>query len=86
MGPQGAVNILYRREIETAADPEKRRAELVREYTDKFANPLVAAERGLRRRDHPAARDPPPGDHRAAALAVNKRDWMPPKKHGNIPL
>ncbi len=46
MGPQGAVNILYKREIESAPDPEARRAELVREYVAKFANPLVAAERG----------------------------------------
>ncbi len=85
MGPQGAVNILYRREIESAADSEARRAELVREYTAKFANPLVAAERGF----VDAVIQPRATRRRVIAalqLAVNKRDWMPPKKHGNIPL
>ena len=47
MGPQGAVEILYRRELQTAADPVARRAELVDEYTERFANPYVAAERGF---------------------------------------
>ena len=85
MGPQGAVNILYRREIEKASDPEARRAELVREYTAKFANPLVAAERGF----VDAVIQPRTMRRRVIAalqLTVNKRDWMPPKKHGNIPL
>jgi propionyl-CoA carboxylase beta chain len=85
MGPQGAVNILYKREIEKAADPEARRAELVREYTSKFANPLVAAERGF----VDAVIRPRTTRRRvitALQLSVNKRDWMPPKKHGNIPL
>jgi propionyl-CoA carboxylase beta subunit len=85
MGPQGAVNILYRREIDKASDPAARRAELVREYTAKFANPLVAAERGF----VDAVIQPRTTRRRvitALQLAVNKRDWMPPKKHGNIPL
>jgi propionyl-CoA carboxylase beta chain len=85
MGPQGAVNVLYRREIETAADPDAKRAELVRSYTDKFANPLVAAERGF----VDAVIQPRETRRRvitAFSLAGNKRDWMPPKKHGNIPL
>ncbi len=85
MGPQGAVNILYKREIEKAADPEARRAELVRDYVAKFANPLVAAERGY----VDAVIQPRTTRRRvitALQLAVNKRDWMPPKKHGNIPL
>ena len=85
MGPQGAVNILYKREIEKASDPEARRAELVREYTSKFANPLVAAERGF----VDAVIRPRTTRRRvitALQLSVNKRDWMPPKKHGNIPL
>jgi propionyl-CoA carboxylase beta chain len=85
MGPQGAVNILYRRDIERAADPEGRRSQLVREYTDKFANPLVAAERGF----VDAVIQPRETRRRvigALQLAANKRDWMPPKKHGNIPL
>ncbi len=85
MGPQGAVNILYRREIETAADPDARRADLVREYTAKFANPLVAAERGF----VDAVIQPRTTRRRvigALQLSVNKRDWMPTKKPGNIPL
>jgi propionyl-CoA carboxylase beta chain len=85
MGPQGAVNILYRREIEKAAEPEARRAELVGEYVEKFANPLVAAERGF----VDAIIRPRETRRRvitALQLAANKRDWMPPKKHGNIPL
>jgi len=85
MGPQGAVSILYKREIEHAPDPEGKRAELVREYVDKFANPIVAAERGF----IDAVIAPRTTRRRliaALALAANKRDWMPPKKHGNIPL
>ncbi|HSL17569.1 MAG TPA: carboxyl transferase domain-containing protein [Methylomirabilota bacterium] len=85
MGPQGAVNILYRSEIAKAADAEARRAELVAEYQEKFANPFVAAEKGyidevilpreLRRKLVAAF-----------SLLGSKRDWMPTKKHGNIPL
>ncbi|MFI5168216.1 MAG: acyl-CoA carboxylase subunit beta [Thermoanaerobaculales bacterium] len=85
MGPQGAVNILYKREIDRATDKEARRAELVREYVNKFANPLVAAERGY----VDAVIQPRTTRRRviaAFALATNKRDWMPAKKHGNIPL
>lgn len=85
MGSHGAVNILYRREIELAADPEARRAELVKQYNDAFANPLGAAQRGF----VDAIIEPRHTRRRvvqALALAANKRDWMPPKKHGNIPL
>ncbi|MEP0774116.1 MAG: acyl-CoA carboxylase subunit beta [Acidobacteriota bacterium] len=85
MGSQGAVNILYRREIESASDPEARRAELIRLYNDAFANPLSAAQRGF----VDAIIEPRHTRRRvvqALALAVNKRDWMPAKKHGNIPL
>jgi propionyl-CoA carboxylase beta chain len=85
MGPQGAVNILYKREIEDAAEPDVRRAELVRDYVAKFANPLVAAERGF----VDAIIAPRVTRRRvitALALAANKRDSMPAKKHGNIPL
>ncbi len=85
MGSQGAVNILYRREIESAADPEAKRAELIRQYNDAFANPLSAAHRGF----VDAIIEPRHTRRRvvqALALAANKRDWMPAKKHGNIPL
>jgi propionyl-CoA carboxylase beta chain len=85
MGPQGAVNILYRSEIQNAPDPEAERARLVAEYQEKFANPFVAAEKGyldevilprLLRRKLVAA----------FTLLQTKRDSMPSKKHGNIPL
>jgi propionyl-CoA carboxylase beta chain len=85
MGPEGAVNILYRRELEAAADPVAFREAKIREYREKFANPYVAAERGY------VDEVIEPRDTRArltAALAVlrTKRDTNPPKKHGNIPL
>jgi propionyl-CoA carboxylase beta subunit len=85
MGPQGAVNILYRREIERADDAAARRGELVRAYTDAFANPLRAAERGF----VDAIIAPRETRRRvitALTLAASKRDAMPAKKHGNIPL
>jgi propionyl-CoA carboxylase beta chain len=85
MGPEGAVNILYKREIETAADPAEQRAKRVEEFREKFANPYVAASRGfidevIRPRQTRA--------RLIAALArlETKRDKNPPKKHGNIPL
>ena len=85
MGPEGAVNILYRRELERAADPEKFRAEKIREYREKFANPYAAAARGY------IDEVIEPKDTRrklCQALEVihTKRDRNPPKKHGNIPL
>jgi propionyl-CoA carboxylase beta chain len=85
MGPEGAVNILYRREVERADDPEAFRQARTREYREKFANPYVAAELGY------VDEVIMPRDTRArlcAALAVlhTKRDQNPPKKHGNIPL
>ncbi len=85
MGPEGAVNILYRRELEQASDPQAARAARVAEFREKFANPYVAAERGfidevIRPRQTRAKL--------IAALSVleTKRDKNPPKKHGNIPL
>ncbi|MCU0255554.1 MAG: hypothetical protein MUF60_02315 [Vicinamibacterales bacterium] len=85
MGPEGAVNILYKREIESAADPAALRAQKVAEFREKFANPYVAAGRGFL--DEVIA----PRRTRVkliAALAglTDKRDRNPPKKHGNIPL
>ena len=85
MGPEGAVNILYKRELDAAADPAATRAEKVAEFREKFANPYIAAGRGFideviqpretRRRLISALRN-----------LENKRDKNPPKKHGNIPL
>jgi len=85
MGPQGAVEIVYRRELQQAADPAARRAQLVAEYTEKFANPYVAAERGF------VDDVIDPADTRiklVEGLRVlrTKRDESPQRKHGNIPL
>ena len=85
MGPQGAVEIVYRRELEQAADPDARRAELVEEYTEKFANPYVAAERGY------VDDVIDPADTRIKLIAglemlSGKREELPRRKHGNIPL
>lgn len=85
MGPQGAVEILYRRELQSAADPAARRNELVDEYTEKFANPYVAAERGF------VDDVIDPADTRIKLIAGldmlrTKREELPHRKHGNIPL
>jgi acetyl-CoA carboxylase carboxyltransferase component len=85
MGPEGAVNILYKRELDVAADPVAARSEKVQEFREKFANPYIAASRGfvdevIRPRE----------TRRKLITALknleNKRDRNPPKKHGNIPL
>jgi propionyl-CoA carboxylase beta chain len=85
MGAPGAVNILHRRTLATAADPETLRRQLTTEYEDTLANPYIAAERGYL--DAVIA----PAETRTAItralLALrNKRETLPPKKHGNIPL
>ncbi len=85
MGPEGAVNIIFRRELEKAEDPARRRAELVEEYRRKFANPYVAAERGYLD-DVIEPRETRPRLINALEMLSNKRDSNPPKKHGNIPL
>jgi propionyl-CoA carboxylase beta chain len=85
MGPEGAVNVLYRREIAAASSPEALRRRKVEEFREKFANPYVAADRGFvdevilprqTRRKIVAALE----------MARGKRDRNPPRKHGNIPL
>src|SRR5574341_570369 len=85
MGPDGAVNIIYRDEIANAADPEAMRQKLIQEYREHFANPYVAAGRGYI--------DDVIEPHQTRAKLIaglemlqNKRDTNPPKKHGNIPL
>jgi len=85
MGAEGAVSILYRRELETAADPAAARAGKVAEYREKFANPYVAAQRGF------IDEVIQPRQTRAKLIGAlasldTKRDRNPPKKHGNIPL
>ena len=86
MGPEGAVNILYRRELAAAADgAAKLRQEKVRDYEKKFSNPYAAAERGYidaiieprTTRSHIV---------RALRQLGSKRASLPPKKHGNLPL
>ncbi len=85
IGAQGAVGILYRKELAAADDPDARRAELIAEYEDTLANPYIAAERGYV--------DAVIAPHetrleitRALRLLRTKRETLPPKKHGNIPL
>jgi propionyl-CoA carboxylase beta chain len=85
MGPEGAVNIIFRRELEAAEDPLTRKAELVAEYRQKFANPYIAASRGYID-DVIEPRDTRPRLINALEMLTNKRDMNPAKKHGNIPL
>ena len=85
MGPEGAVNILYKRELEAAADPARLRASKVAEFREKFANPYVAASRGFI--DEVIRPRQTRGKVISALAALEtKRDKNPPKKHGNIPL
>ena len=85
MGPEGAVNIVFRRELADAANPEARREELIADYKERFANPYAAAERGYvddviePRRTRPVLID-------ALETALTKREERPQRKHGNIPL
>jgi propionyl-CoA carboxylase beta chain len=85
MGAQGAVNILYRKDIAEAKDQDAKRAELITEYTEKFSNPYLAAERGT------IDSVIEPEDSRqyitkAFRTLKTKRDNLPARKHGNIPL
>ena len=85
MGAQGAVNVLYRKELADANDPDAERAKLLQEYDDKFANPYIAAERGY------IDRVIVPSETRVMVVRAlrslrGKRQILPPKKHGNIPL
>jgi propionyl-CoA carboxylase beta chain len=85
MGAQGAANIVYRKRLAKADNPEELRARLVQEYEDTLANPYIAAERGY------VDAVIPPSQTRAMIIKAlrmlrNKRESLPPKKHGNIPL
>jgi propionyl-CoA carboxylase beta chain len=85
MGAQGAVNILYRNELKNATDPESKRAELINEYNETLANPYMAAERGY----VDAVIEPNQTREyitKAFRSLKTKRDALPPRKHGNIPL
>jgi propionyl-CoA carboxylase beta chain len=85
VGAQGAVGILYRKELAAADDPDARRAELIAEYEDTLANPYIAADRG-----YVDAVIPPSHTRvqitKSLRVLANKRQTLPPKKHGNIPL
>jgi propionyl-CoA carboxylase beta chain len=85
MGPEGAINVLYRRELAEAENPEILRANLVQEYRDTFANPYVAASWGYLD-DVIEPSQTRPSLINALEMLQNKRDENPPKKHGNIPL
>jgi propionyl-CoA carboxylase beta chain len=85
MGAQGAVNILYRKDLADAKDPEAKRAELVKDYNESLANPYLAAERGT------IDTVIEPSQSRAYITKAfrtlkTKRDILPARKHGNIPL
>jgi acetyl-CoA carboxylase carboxyltransferase component len=85
MGPNGAVEIVYRRELTDAADPTSRRAELIDEYTERYANPYIAAERGYI--DDVIS----PAETRAVIcrsleILATKHEELPRRKHGNVPL
>ena len=85
MGPQGAVEILHRRELQSAADPVAKRDELVEDYTERLANPYIAAERGY------VDDVIDPADTRRKLIAGlellrTKREELPQRKHGNVPL
>ncbi len=85
MGPEGAVNIVYRRELAGARDPEAMRRQKTEEFRERFANPFVAAERGYVD-DVIEPRETRPRVIGALRLLENKVDSTPRKKHGNIPL
>ena len=85
MGPEGAVNIVFRKEIEAAKDPKSHEEELVKEYREKFANPYLAAELGY----IDDVIEPPetrPILVKALRALLSKRESRPARKHGNIPL
>ena len=85
MGAPGAVNLIHRKEIQTADDVEAKRAELIAEYEERFANPYVAAERGYVD-DVIDPRETRKVLSRSLAMLRTKREVMPSRKHGNVPL
>jgi acetyl-CoA carboxylase carboxyltransferase component len=85
MGPEGAANIIFRKEIKEAEDPEAKRREKIDEYRQNFSNPYQAAKRGfVDLVIHP--KDTRPTLITAFAMTATKREQRPHKKHGNIPL
>jgi propionyl-CoA carboxylase beta chain len=85
MGAEGAVGVLYKKELQDTTNPDENRRRIVDEFNEKFANPYVAAERGfIDEVIEPA--ETRPKLIRALSLLRNKVDTNPRKKHGNIPL
>jgi acetyl-CoA carboxylase carboxyltransferase component len=85
MGAEGAVNIIHRKEIAAAEDGVEKRAELIADYSEKFSNPYIAAERGY----VDAVIEPQETRHRliqSLEMLRSKRETIPQRKHGNIPL
>ncbi len=85
MGSQGAVNIIFRKEIEAAEDSDARRAQLIDEYTERFSNPYSAAERGYVD-DVIDPRDTRAVLVRSLEMLRSKKEKLPQRKHGNMPL
>src|SRR2546430_15412031 len=85
MGPDGAVNIIFRDQIDRAKDPERERDRLVADYRQTFANPFKAAELGYGD-EIISPQETRPRLIGALEMLQNKRDRNPPQKHGNIPL
>jgi acetyl-CoA carboxylase carboxyltransferase component len=85
MGPDGAVNIIFRKELANPDNPEAERTRLIQEYRERFSNPYVAASRGYID-DVIEPKETRPRLIQALQMLQNKRDTNPPKKHGNIPL
>ena len=86
MGAEGAVKILYKREIAAAKDPKAREKELVAEYREQFCSPYRGRPEGHDHRRHRARRNPRRGFAWPCATRLTKRETRPPKKHGTIPL
>ena len=92
MGPNGAVEIVYRRELAEATDVASRRAELIDDYTERYANPYIAAERGYIAAERGYVDDViDPSETRrvlvkSLRLLASKREELPRRKHGNVPL
>jgi acetyl-CoA carboxylase carboxyltransferase component len=85
MGPEGAVNVVFRKQIDKAEDPKAARAELIRQYQEKFATPYIAAERGYVD-DVIEPSETRPRLIKALRMLGSKREAVPARKHGNIPL
>jgi propionyl-CoA carboxylase beta chain len=85
MGAEGAVNIVFRKQLEAAEDKDTRRKELIADYEEKFANPYIAAERGYVD-DVIEPSETRPRLVKALRMLATKREQVPPRKHGNIPL